>query len=143
MRTRNTPLDNRNKDWYEKKCGFMHCTNPTFYTDNIKAKYCCDPHKYKSYILKNLKVNIALKKFNNEFKKNDIALGHLLRLKIIRPRRRDLRIAEYNPSIRTKEIMIDGESALNYFENTIIIKKDGTLGIRKIEIQNKLCFIKK
>ena len=131
MRTKVKPADYDESDWMEKECPYLLCPKPTFYTDNISAEYCCDSHRGKQNKIKHKPENDLLKRENKQFKTNSAGLEKLYLKKIINPTTKDLRIVDFNLSIRKREVKIGEDTGFEYFDYVLVIKKDNSFEIIK------------
>jgi len=129
MRTKLKPENFEDGLWHEKKCPFIDCKKPIFYTDNNAAIHCCNSHRFKMHQNKHKNKNIFLKTHAKKFKKNSEALKWLFFIKIIKPTERDLLIAGFDINVRNAEIKKGNESWFKYFDYVFIIKPDSTYEI--------------
>lgn len=129
MRIKVKPSDFYEGDWNEKECAYPYCSIPIFYTDNISAEYCSDQHRFKGNQLKNKPKNDLLKRENNQYKINSLALEKLYLKGFINPTPRDLKIVDFDFRIRKTELKIGDHTGFAYFDYILIIKKDDTLEI--------------
>lgn len=134
MRTREKPIDFDFIDVVEKTCQYLYCKIMKFYTDNIRAIYCCDEHRYKANQLKNKPRTDLMRDFNRNFLKNCLALKHLYLSGIVLPTKRDLKIAGFDIKHRTAEMKSEQGKAFIFDEYTLLVKTDNTYQIIKTTI---------
>ncbi|OFY82741.1 MAG: hypothetical protein A3F72_19925 [Bacteroidetes bacterium RIFCSPLOWO2_12_FULL_35_15] len=136
MRIKVKPIDFDDIDWYEKQCEYTQCSIPTFFTDNILAKFCCDKHRFKENQLKNKSKNDQLRFFAQQFKANYLGLKKLYEKGIIHPTKQELRIVDFSLKTRKPSIKIEEGLGYQYFDYILLINKDDTFRIIKEKKQH-------